>query len=156
MAVFDARLQEIHNRLNAKELTVADLVDASVKRIRETEPAVQAFITIDEEGARQAAAELDKRLQAGGERGLLFGLPAGIKDNIVTEGLLTTCASQFLRNFNPPYNATVMNKLQAAQSVTVGKLNMDEFAMGGSNENSSFHPTRNPWDRERVDRKSVV
>lgn len=150
MAVFDSRLQDIHNRLNNGELTVADLVDASVKRIQATEPAVQAFITVDEEGARKAAAELDKQLQAGGERGLLFGLPAGIKDNIVTEGLLTTCASQFLRNFNPPYSATVMGKLQAAQSVTVGKLNMDEFAMGGSNENSSYYPTRNPWDRDRV------
>ncbi|GFN29750.1 Asp-tRNA(Asn)/Glu-tRNA(Gln) amidotransferase subunit GatA [Paenibacillus xylaniclasticus] len=150
MARFDLRLQDIHNQLNNKELSVSELTDASFKRIAETEPAVQAFITLNEEGARAQAAELDKQLQAGGERGLLFGLPAGIKDNIVTEGIRTTCASQFLRNYDPIYDATVSKKLKAAQSVTIGKLNMDEFAMGGSNENSSFHVTRNPWNTEYV------
>lgn len=150
MALFDLRLQDLHNRLNDKELSVSELTDASYKRIAETDSAVQAFITLNEEGARAQAAELDKQLQAGGERGLLFGLPAGLKDNIVTEGILTTCASQFLRNYDPIYDATVTKKLKAAQSVTIGKLNMDEFAMGGSNENSSFHTTRNPWNTEYV------
>ncbi|WP_127533894.1 Asp-tRNA(Asn)/Glu-tRNA(Gln) amidotransferase subunit GatA [Paenibacillus kobensis] len=150
MALFDLRLQDIHNRLNNKELSVSELTEASYKRISETEPAVKAFITLNEEGARAQAAELDKQLQAGGERGLLFGLPAGIKDNIVTEGITTTCASQFLRNYDPIYDATVTKKLKAAQSVAIGKLNMDEFAMGGSNENSSFHTTRNPWNTEHV------
>ncbi|WP_397310962.1 amidase, partial [Paenibacillus darwinianus] len=144
------RLQDLHNQLNNKQLTVTDLVDESYRRIAETEPKVRAFITLDEENARKQAAELDKTLQAGGDRGLLFGLPAGIKDNIVTEGLLTTCASQFLRNYNPIFDATVTKKLKAAQSVTIGKLNMDEFAMGGSNENSGFHPSYNPWNTERV------
>jgi len=150
LALFDLRLQDLHNRLNDKELSVSELTDASYKRIAETDSAVQAFITLNEEGARAQAAELDKQLQAGGERGLLFGLPAGLKDNIVTEGILTTCASQFLRNYDPIYDATVTKKLKAAQSVTIGKLNMDEFAMGGSNENSSFHTTRNPWNTEYV------
>ncbi len=81
---------------------------------------------------------------------MLFGLPAGIKDNIVTEGLRTTCASQFLSNYDPIYDATVVKKLKAAQTVTIGKLNMDEFAMGGSNENSAFHPTHNPWNTDYV------
>ncbi|QAY66825.1 Asp-tRNA(Asn)/Glu-tRNA(Gln) amidotransferase subunit GatA [Paenibacillus protaetiae] len=150
MALFDMRLQEVHNKLNSKELSVQELVDASYRRIAETEPSIKAFLTLNEDGARAQAEELDKQLQDGAERGLLFGLPAGIKDNIVTEGLLTTCASQFLSNYNPIYNATAVRKLNAAQSVTIGKLNMDEFAMGGSNENSSFYPTRNPWNTEHV------
>ncbi|PZD95695.1 Asp-tRNA(Asn)/Glu-tRNA(Gln) amidotransferase GatCAB subunit A [Paenibacillus sambharensis] len=150
MAAFDMRLQDLHNQLHSKEITVTDLVDASYRRIAETEPAVKAFITLDEENARAAAAQLDKVLHEGGERGLLFGLPAGIKDNIVTDKLTTTCASQFLSNYDPIYDATVMKKLKAAQSVTIGKLNMDEFAMGGSTENSSYAVTTNPWNKERV------
>ncbi|MFB9326472.1 Asp-tRNA(Asn)/Glu-tRNA(Gln) amidotransferase subunit GatA [Paenibacillus aurantiacus] len=150
MALFDMRLQEVHNKLVGKELTVADLVDASFNRIGQTDEAVRAFLTLNEEGARAAAAELDKQLADGGERGLLFGLPAGLKDNMVTEGLLTTCASQFLRNYDPIYDGTAVKKLKAAQSVLIGKLNMDEFAMGGSNENSSFYPTRNPWNTDYV------
>ncbi|CAH1205076.1 Glutamyl-tRNA(Gln) amidotransferase subunit A [Paenibacillus plantiphilus] len=150
MALFDLRLQEIHNKLTSKELSVGDLVDASYRRIAETDTSIQAFLTLNEEGARAAASELDNQLQQGGERGLLFGLPAGIKDNIVTEGLLTTCASQLLRNYDPIYSGTAVKKLSAAQSITIGKLNMDEFAMGGSNENSSFYPTRNPWNTDYV------
>lgn len=150
MALFDLRLQEIHNKLTSKELSVTELVDASYRRIAETDASIKAFLALNEDGARTAASGLDNQLQNGGERGLLFGLPAGIKDNIVTEGLLTTCASQFLSNYDPIYNATVVNKLNAAQSVTIGKLNMDEFAMGGSNENSSFYPTRNPWNTDYV------
>ncbi|MGO4184119.1 aspartyl/glutamyl-tRNA amidotransferase subunit A [Paenibacillus sp. FSL A5-0031] len=150
MALFDLRLQDVHNKLNNKELSVSELVSASFARIAETEPAIKAFITLNEENARLQASELDKQLQEGGDQGLLFGLPAGVKDNIVTEGLLTTCASQFLSNYNPIYDATVVRKLKAAQSVTIGKLNMDEFAMGGSNENSSFYPTRNPWNTDYV------
>ncbi|PWV95596.1 aspartyl/glutamyl-tRNA(Asn/Gln) amidotransferase subunit A [Paenibacillus cellulosilyticus] len=150
MAQFDLRLQDIHNGLKDKQFSVSELTEASFKRIADTDSAVQAFLTLNEEGARAQAAELDKQLQAGGERGLLFGLPAGIKDNIVTEGLRTTCASQFLRNYDPIYDATVVRKLKAAQSVAIGKLNMDEFAMGGSNENSSFFATRNPWNTEYV------
>lgn len=150
MSLFDLRLQDVHNKLSQKELSVTELVDESFARIKATEASIQAFLTLNEEGARQHAAELDKQLQAGVERGLLFGLPAGIKDNIVTEGLRTTCASQFLDNYNPIYDGTVVSKLKSAQSVTIGKLNMDEFAMGGSNENSSYYPTRNPWNTEYV------
>jgi len=150
LAIFDLRLQEVHNKLAGKELSVAELVDASYKRIAETEPSIKAFITLNEEGAKAQAAALDKQLEQGTERGLLFGLPAGIKDNIVTEGLLTTCASQFLSNYNPIYDATAARKLKAADAVAIGKLNMDEFAMGGSNENSSYYPTRNPWNTDFV------
>lgn len=150
MTLFDLRLQEIHNRLSKKELSVTDLVGEAFAKISERDERVGAYLTLNEEGARAEAARLDNKLAGGETRGLLFGLPVGIKDNMVTEGLRTTCASQFLSNYDPIYNATAVTKLKQADAVTIGKLNMDEFAMGGSNENSSFHPVRNPWDLTRV------
>ncbi|ANF98240.1 Asp-tRNA(Asn)/Glu-tRNA(Gln) amidotransferase subunit GatA [Paenibacillus bovis] len=150
MTLFDLSLNEIHNRLHARDLAVTDLVAQAFQTINERDDRIQAYLTLDEEAAQHKAAALDKKMASGEARGLLFGLPAGIKDNIVTEGLRTTCASQFLRNYDPIYNATVMEKLQLADSVTLGKLNMDEFAMGGSNENSSFMPVRNPWNLDYV------
>ena len=150
MSLLNLTLPEIHNKLHAKEFSVSELVDASYARISKVEEQVRAYLTLDEEGAQAAARRLDDKLAAGEERGLLFGLPAGIKDNIVTEGLRTTCASQFLKNFDPVYDATVVKKLKAADTITLGKLNMDEFAMGGSNENSSFYPVRNPWNLDHV------
>ena len=150
MSLFDLRLQEVHNQLSKKELSVTDLVGEAFAKISERDGQVGAYLTLNEEGARAEAARLDNKLAGGEEKGLLFGLPVGIKDNMVTEGLRTTCASQFLANYDPIYDATVVAKLKLAEAVTVGKLNMDEFAMGGSNENSSFHPVRNPWDLSRV------
>ncbi len=150
MTLFDLRLQEIHNRLGKKELSVTDLVGEAFAKISERDERVGAYLTLNEEGARAEAARLDNKLAGGEARGLLFGLPVGIKDNMVTEGLRTTCASQFLSNYDPIYDATAVTKLKQAEAVTIGKLNMDEFAMGGSNENSSFHPVRNPWDLNRV------
>lgn len=150
MSLFDLNLQQIHAKLQGKEITVADLVDQSYTRIGQVESKVRAFLTLDEENARQAAAKLDEQLASGQTRGDLFGLPIGIKDNMVTEGLRTTCASKFLSNYNPIYDATVVSKLKEAQTVTIGKLNMDEFAMGGSNENSAYHPTHNPWNTDYV------
>ncbi len=151
MSLFDLQLSELHGKLYRKELKASELTDEAYRRIAEVDGQVQAFLTLNEEKARAAADELDKRLaDSQGERGLLFALPAGIKDNIVTEGLRTTCASRFLDNYDPIYDATVMKKLRSADSVTIGKLNMDEFAMGGSNENSAYKTTRNPWDLTRV------
>ncbi len=150
MSLFHSKLRDIQDRLHKKELSVSDLVAESYRRIGEVEERVKAFLTLNEEGARAQAASLDKTLGDGGEKGLLFGLPVGIKDNIVTRGLRTTCASKLLDNFKPVHHATVMDKLDAAQSITIGKLNMDEFAMGGSNENSAYHATRNPWNLEHV------
>ncbi|WP_127507167.1 Asp-tRNA(Asn)/Glu-tRNA(Gln) amidotransferase subunit GatA [Paenibacillus humicus] len=148
MALFDKRLQDVHNELAAGKLSAAELTDASFKRIAETDGKIGAFLTLNEESARARAAGLDR--DAGAEKGLLHALPAGIKDNIVTKGLRTTCASQFLSNYNPIYDSTAASKLRDAGAVTIGKLNMDEFAMGGSNENSSFHPVRNPWNTDYV------
>lgn len=150
MSLFEHKLQDLHNRLAQKELKVSDLVDQSYQRIQQVESQVKAFISLNEEQARAAALQLDEQLSSSEPRGLLFGLPVGIKDNIVTDGITTTCASQFLANYSPIYDATVVAKLKHAQSISVGKLNMDEFAMGGSNENSSFHVTRNPWNLDYV------
>ncbi len=147
MSLFDKRLAEIHRDLRDKTISVSDLVDASLAQISQTDEAVKAIITVDEENARKQAKQLDERLTKQGEElGLLFGLPVGVKDNIVTEGIRTTCASKFLANYDPIYDATVSKKLKAADAVIVGKCNMDEFAMGGSNENSGFFATRNPWN----------
>ncbi|WP_047983130.1 Asp-tRNA(Asn)/Glu-tRNA(Gln) amidotransferase subunit GatA [Ornithinibacillus californiensis] len=148
MSLFDHSIKEIEAKLHNKEITATDLVDASYDRIKEVDDKVHAFLTLDEENARAKAKELDAESDITAK---LFGIPAGIKDNIVTKGIRTTCASQFLRNFNDPlYDATVVEKLNAEKSITIGKLNMDEFAMGSSNENSSFTPTRNPWNTDYV------
>lgn len=150
MSLFEHKLAELQELLQKKEITVSDLVDESFKRIHEVDDKVKAFITLDEERAREQAKKLDEKQANGETDGLLFGMPIGIKDNIVTQDLRTTCASKMLENFVPIYNATVMDKLQEAGAITVGKLNMDEFAMGGTTESSYFHKTRNPWNLDYV------
>lgn len=150
MSLFDKKLSELHSLLHKKEISVSDLVDTSYKRINEVDDKVQAFLTLDEENARKYAKVLDQALGLEKDHGLLFGLPIGVKDNIVTKGIRTTAASKILGDFNPIYNATVVEKLNQAEAVTIGKINMDEFAMGSSNENSAFAATKNPWDLERV------
>jgi aspartyl-tRNA(Asn)/glutamyl-tRNA(Gln) amidotransferase subunit A len=150
VSLFDYSVSALHKKLHSKEISVTDLVDESYKRIAQVEDNVKAFLTLDEEGARAKAKELDNKIGKVNEYGLLFGMPIGVKDNIVTKGLRTTCASKILANFDPIYDATVVQKLNQAETVTIGKLNMDEFAMGSSNENSGFYPTRNPWNLEYV------
>jgi len=150
MALFDHKISELKELLHKKEITVSDLVDESYKRIQEVDDKVGAFLALNEDQARTYAKELDEALDSRNEFGLLFGMPIGVKDNIVTKGLRTTCASKILENFDPIYDATVVKHLQNAEAVTIGKLNMDEFAMGSSTENSSIKPTRNPWNLETV------
>jgi len=151
VSLFDKRLSEIHHGLKKKELSVTDLVEASLSRIQEVDEQIKAVLTLDEEAARAQAKQMDERLAKGGEElGLLFGLPAGIKDNIVTQNIRTTCASKILANYDPVYDSTVSKKLKAADALVFAKLNMDEFAMGGSNENSGFYPTKNPWNTDYV------
>ena len=148
MSLFDHTIKELEAKLHNKEIKVQDLVDESYRRIKEVDGQVNAFLTLDEENARAKAKELDEAADATAS---LFGVPGGIKDNIVTKGVRTTCASQFLDNFNDPlYDATVVQKLKNEQAISVGKLNMDEFAMGSTNENSSYTPTRNPWNTDYV------
>ncbi|MFS1516447.1 Asp-tRNA(Asn)/Glu-tRNA(Gln) amidotransferase subunit GatA [Bacillus sp. SCS-151] len=150
MSLFDHKVSELHKLLHKKDITVTDLVDESYKRINEVEDKVNSFLTLNEENARAYAKQLDEAIGNKDEYGLLFGLPIGLKDNIVTKNLRTTCASKILENFDPIYDATVVKKLYDAETVTIGKLNMDEFAMGSSNENSGFHVTRNPWNTDHV------
>lgn len=150
MSIIEQSVKEIHKQLREKQMTVLDLVDASYKRISEVDDKVKAFLTLDEENARNYARQLDEALVGKEEKGLLYGLPIGIKDNIITKGLRTTCASKILGNFEPVHDATVMGKIRASQAVMIGKLNMDEFAMGSSTENSGFFRTRNPWNLDHV------
>ncbi|MGE7186962.1 Asp-tRNA(Asn)/Glu-tRNA(Gln) amidotransferase subunit GatA [Peribacillus sp. NPDC006672] len=150
MSLFEQKVSELHERLHKKEISVTDLVNESYERIGQVEDKVKAFLTLDEENARKQARRLDEQLVKGENEGALFGMPIGVKDNIVTKNLRTTCASKILENFDPIYDATAVQKLQQAETVTIGKLNMDEFAMGSSNENSAFQATRNPWNTEYV------
>ena len=150
MSLFEQKVSELHQRLHNKEIGVTDLVNESYKRIGQVEDKVKAFLTLDEENARNQAKQLDDQLVKGESQGALFGMPIGVKDNIVTKNLRTTCASKILENFDPIYDATVVQKLQQAETVTIGKLNMDEFAMGSSNENSAYQATHNPWNLDHV------
>lgn len=145
---YDKNLSELHDLLVAKEITATDLTAATIARIKETEPKVDAFITVSEEKALAQAKALD--LKGIAEDNILAGIPIGIKDNIVTKDILTTAASKILSNFEPIYDATVMDKIYQADMIPVGKLNMDEFAMGGSSETSYFKKTKNAWDETKV------
>lgn len=146
--LYDKSLTELHNLLVSKEITATDLTKDTLARIKETEKDVDAFITISEEQALAVAKGID--LKGITESTPLAGIPIGIKDNIVTKDILTTAASKMLYNFNPIYDATVMDKIYQADMVPVGKLNMDEFAMGGSTETSYFKKTKNAWDHSKV------
>lgn len=150
MSLFDQKMADLQELLHKKEISVTDLVKESYNRIKDVDEKVQAFLTLDEDNALSQASALDDKLVNGEHSGSLFGMPIGIKDNIVTKNLRTTCSSKILENFQPIYNATVMDKLQAAGAITIGKLNMDEFAMGSSTENSYYQKTKNPWNLETV------
>ena len=148
MTILDHTLEELHHLLVNKETTAEALVKAVYARIAETEDKIGAFITLTEKEALEKAREIDA---AGIDpNNILSGLPIGIKDNIVTKDILTTAASKMLEDFLPIYDATVMEKVTDAGMISVGKLNMDEFAMGGSTERSAFKITHNPWNLAKV------
>lgn len=148
MTLFHHRLQEIQEMLHKKELSVQEVVEQSFKRIKETDDKLEAFVTLNEEKALEKAKQLDEKSNS--EKGQLYGLPVGLKDNISTKDVRTTCSSKMLENFEPLYDATVVEKLNEADAVVVGKLNMDEFAMGSTTENSAFKQTKNPWNLDYV------
>ncbi|MCF6157411.1 MAG: Asp-tRNA(Asn)/Glu-tRNA(Gln) amidotransferase subunit GatA [wastewater metagenome] len=141
---------QIKEKILSKEIQAVDVIKHLFEWIKETEPNVQAYITTTEEESLRKAEEIDKKVKNNERVGLLAGIPIAIKDNICTKNLLTTCASQILKNFIPPYDAFVINRLKEEDAIIIGKTNLDEFAMGSSTENSSYKETRNPWDLERV------
>ena len=130
--------------------TAAQITDAFLAAIRDREPKVKAFMLVDEADARRQADAVDAKRKAGKPLGPLAGVPVAVKDVLCTRGVATTCSSKILQHFVPPYDATVVAKLKAADAVLIGKTNMDEFAMGSSTENSAYHTTRNPWDTDRI------
>src|SRR5437899_11582374 len=140
---------ELSRSLHAKRLSAVELTQAMLDRIANHNPVLNAFITVDSEGALAAAKEADARI-AKGEAGALIGIPIAHKDVLMTAGLRTTCGSRILANFIAPYDAFVVERLRDAGTVLVGKTNMDEFAMGSSSETSWFCPVKNPWDTADV------
>jgi aspartyl-tRNA(Asn)/glutamyl-tRNA(Gln) amidotransferase subunit A len=142
-------IHEAHRLLKTKQLSSVELTKTSLERIHQVEPKVHALVTITDELALKQAQKADE-LIASGDISFLTGIPVVIKDVICTKGIRTTCSSKILENFVPPYDATVMEKLNGCGVVLVGKANMDEFAMGSSTEHSAFFPTHNPWDLSRV------
>ena len=150
MSSLAASFSELTRQLASGELTAVELARQSLDQITRCDGDVRAFLHVDREGTLAQAAEVDRRRAAGTPLGPLAGIPIAIKDVICVAGQTTTCASQMLRNFVPPYDAHVISKLRAADAVLVGKVNMDEFAMGSSTENSSYQKTANPWDLQRT------
>lgn len=141
---------ELIEKLGAKEISSEEVTKAYIDRIETVDQEVMAYITVASEEAVEEARDVDTRRVAGEKLGRLAGIPLAIKDNICTHGMKTTCGSRMLENFYPPYDATVIKRLKDEGAVILGKLNMDEFAMGSSTENSYFHQTKNPWDLARV------
>jgi len=149
LSLYQLTIHEAHYLLKNKKISSVELTKAVIDRIHQVDAKVRAFVTVTDSLALQQAKKADERI-AIGEIGPLTGIPALIKDNMCAKGVLTTCSSKMLQNFKPPYDATVVNKLEDCGMVMVGKANMDEFAMGSSTENSALFVTHNPWDLERV------
>ena len=150
MDITELTVHELQEKLKSKELTSYDITKAYVDRMNEKEKDVQAFVTTLGEEALEQAKKVDEEINKGEANGEFAGIPIGIKDNICTKGVKTTCSSRMLENFVSPYDATVVEKLNDEKMINLGKLNMDEFAMGGSTEYSYFKKTRNPWNLNKV------
>lgn len=140
----------LSEKIKAKEVGVPEAVESVIEAIDSREKEMNAFITVDYKGVMQRAAQIQEKISAGICQGPLAGVPIAIKDNICTQGIKTTCASKILDNFVPAYNAHVIDRLEAAGAVIIGKTNMDEFAMGSTTETSAFGATKNPWNTEHV------
>ncbi|MFT8872116.1 MAG: Asp-tRNA(Asn)/Glu-tRNA(Gln) amidotransferase subunit GatA [Sporolactobacillus sp.] len=149
MALFEEGLVSLKGKLHNGEIQASDLVDEAYRRIGQVDGKVKAFLALNEEAARSEAKALDAA-EDDARSGLIAAMPIGLKDNLVTKGLRTTCSSRILENYDPIFDATVVEKVHAEKGITIGKLNMDEFAMGSSTETSAFAKTRNPWDLARV------
>jgi aspartyl-tRNA(Asn)/glutamyl-tRNA(Gln) amidotransferase subunit A len=149
-ALLDQTALELGDRIRARQVSAEEVCRTFLDRIDAIEDRVHAFTTLRRDEALEEARTVDRKLAAGEALGDFAGVPIAVKDVICTRDLRTTCSSRVLENFRPTYDATVVGRLRESGAVIVGKTNMDEFAMGSSTENSAFHPTRNPWDPDRV------
>ena len=138
-------VHQLHYQLKNREITSTQIVASVFDRIYQVDDKIGGYITLMAESPFEAATAVDQRFERGEDLAKLAGIPIAIKDVICTHGIRTTCGSKILGNFVPPYDATVMKKLKLQGAITIGKTNMDEFAMGSSNETSYFKPVKNPW-----------
>ena len=150
MNITELTVHELQEKLKSKELTITEITKAYIDRINEKEKDVQAFVTVLSDSAMEQATNIEDKIKKGEIKGEFAGIPIGIKDNMCTKGIKTTCSSKMLENFVAPYSATVVEKLDEENIIDLGKLNMDEFAMGGSTEYSYFKKTKNPWNLNKV------
>ncbi|MDH6061889.1 Asp-tRNA(Asn)/Glu-tRNA(Gln) amidotransferase subunit GatA [Chrysosporum bergii ANA360D] len=145
-----ASIRELHQQLMKKQLSAVEITKQALGRIEALEPRLHSFLDVTTGKALEQARAVDAKIAAGEEVGILAGIPIGVKDNLCTKGIPTTCASRILENFVPPYESTATQKLIDAGAVIIGKTNLDEFGMGSSTENSAYQITANPWDVSRV------
>jgi len=150
MEIYDLTIHEVRDLLEKKEITSVALVEKVFERIESVEEETASFLALYKAEALEKAAVIDAKYEAGEPLGDLAGIPIAVKDNMCTIGKKTTCASKMLENFIPPYDATVIEKLEDAGAIIIGKTNMDEFAMGSSTENSAFQISKNPWNLDYV------
>ena len=150
MALYDKTVYQLRDMLDKKEVSVNEVLDSYIKRIEDTDDKLNAFLTKTFDIAKKDAEKSEERILKGEPLSFLDGIPYALKDNMCTKDIRTTCSSKFLENFVPPYSATVYKKLQNSGALLLGKVDMDEFAMGSSNENSAYHTVKNPWDTSRV------
>ena len=150
MEITELTVHELQEKIKNKELTISQITKAYVDRINEKEKDVNSFITTLTDEAIEKSKEIEEKVNNGELNSELAGIPIGIKDNMCTKGVKTTCASKMLENFVAPYDATVVEKLNKEGMINLGKLNMDEFAMGASTEYSALAKTRNPWNLNTV------
>jgi len=141
---------EVSERIRSGDLSAEEYLYSILERMEHVEGKIHAFVTVVEENALETAREIDKKVRRGDDLGSLAGVVVAVKDNICTRGIRTTCSSRMLENFVPPYDATVIERLKAADAIIIGKTNMDEFAMGSTTETSYFGATHNPWDLNKV------
>ena len=150
MELYQLTIHELHDLLIKKEVTSREATEALYQRIREVEGKIKAYLLLTEEEAYRQADQVDRKIAKGEKIGLLAGVPIGLKDILCTRGIRTTCASKILEGYIPFYDGTAIKKLKEKDTVFLGKLNMDEFAMGSSTENSGFQITHNPWGLQRI------
>ncbi len=150
MEIYEMTALEVAQKIKNKEITAVDAVKSVAKAVESKDKTYNCYASFDKDAALQQAEIVQKRIDSGESTSPLAGVPVGIKDNICEKGKLTSCSSKILYNFKPPYDATVINRLKAADMVPLGKLNMDEFAMGSTTETSYYGETKNPWDITRV------